>query len=96
MVETAGRRDVCRVDVINARTGRTAAQRHFESHHRLGIALGNDFDAAVVLVADIAAKAFAPGGVFGKHPEAHPLDPAFYDVAAPDDHPPRDYTRWAT
>src|SRR5438067_12670900 len=78
-VEPARRGDIGGVDVIDPRAGRTATQRQFESHHRLCIAFGYNFDAAIVLVADVAVKPLTPGGVFGKHPEPPPLNSALDD-----------------
>ena len=72
--------------LVDARAGRTAPHRHLEPLHRVGVALRDHLDAAVVLVAHVAADAFAPRRIFDEEPEPDPLDAAPHDVTTPDEH----------
>ena len=74
------------IDDVDARSGGPAPNRHLESPHGVGIAFGDDLDAAVVFVAHISAQVLAPRGVFDKQAETHTLDSASDAEPASDEH----------
>jgi hypothetical protein len=84
--ETARRRELERVDFVNASAGRPPAHRHLEPLQRIGIAFGEHLDAAVVLVANVTLNALALRCILDEEPEPNALDPAPYDEATPNEH----------
>ena len=74
--EAARRLELWRLDFVDAGAGRPAPHRHFESLQRIGVAFGDDLDAAVMLVADVALNALALRGILDEKPEPDALDPA--------------------
>ena len=62
------------------RAGRNAT---LELTHRVGVALGLDFDSSIGQIADKAVQSFASGHCLGKKTEADALNAAADEIASP-------------
>src|SRR5205823_15110442 len=82
----AGRHVLRDVDVVDARGRRAVAHRTLESIHRVGIAFGGDFDAAVGQVAHPPVDPFAHRRRFREEPESDALHAAADDISTRDAH----------
>jgi hypothetical protein len=80
------RLNVYGVDIVHARTCRPSPHSHLESVHRVGIAFGDHFHAAVVLVANVALNAFTLRRILDEISKPDALHSASDDVPAPDKH----------
>jgi hypothetical protein len=84
--KAARRLNLDRVDIVDASAGRPSPYGHLEPLQRLHVALGDDLDAAVVLVAHVPLNAFALRGVLYEESEPDALHAAFHDVPPPHEH----------
>ena len=84
--EAARRSDIRRVDIVDTRTSWSTADRHLEPLQRIGVPLGNNFHAAVVLVADVTLETFALCGILDEEPKPDALYAPLHDVSSPDEH----------
>ena len=74
------------MDIVNARAGRTAANSQLEALDGVGVPFSDDFDAAIVLVANVAAHVLAPCRIFNEQAKPNPLHPALYDETTRHEH----------